>query len=383
MKGIKVYWIVILFIILFVFFIKVSNKKVDSSETNSIEENQISEENDEYSFNKELEKVNVTGYHLVTYEQSSDNNSFLKTLYVNMENEGKVKFVIGTIEKNIVQERNSFEVNLKKGENKVDLLEKKYLIKKEEYLFMDIFGQDVLYKQNKETAKSLIQTESNKVSGEMLITESDYVLPFKYTLEKVDEYKALVIGNDVTIKNNKYGASASDEEHDYYYLTKARLENTFDSVKMNRINAIAWEQKNIALNRQEWLNKNLTEDKIKKLDLVIFQLGDNYSEENNFETDIVQMVEHVRKYSPNAEMIWIGLWNINEKRLNSLPGICERLGIQFINISDLSVPEYQSYNKELSQDNGELSGFQELFYPNNEAMQIISNRIMEVLKFDY
>lgn len=363
----------IILIILFINIIKIytnlDKKIVDLAEENPIENSiEIPE--------KELKKVNVIGYHLVTYAQSANNHSLLKTLTVRMENDANVKFVIGTIDdKSLVQERTSFEITCKKGENTFDLLKDRHLVKEGEYLFMDITGHDVLYKQEK-GAKSLVQNESNKLVGKMLITESDYVLPFKYTLEKVGEYNVYVIGNDITIQDAKKGLAATDEKHDYYYLTKTRLENTFQKVNMNRINASAWEENPLTSTRKDWLNKNLTEDKFKNLDLIIFQLGDNFHPEEDFETSVKQLVEHVRKYSPNAEIIWIGTWNQKEKIQNQLPGICERLEIEFINISDLNVPEYQSLL--MQQEN-----LEEVFYPNNEAMQIISNRIIEVLEFDF
>lgn len=349
--------------------IKNSDKKmVDLEIENQVEEPTQNQES--------LKKVNVTGYHLVTYAQSANNHSLLKTLDIRMEEDAKVKFIIGTIDdKNLVQERTRFEVNCKKGENTFDLLADRHFLKEGEYLFMDIAGQDILYEQEAK-AKSLVQNESNKLAGKMMITESDYVLPFKYTLEKVEKYNVYVIGNDITTKDGIKGLAATDEKHDYYYLTKSRLENTFEKVNMDRINAGDWEKNKLISTHEDWINKNLTQDKLKNLDLVIFQLGDDFQTEEDFETSVIQMVEHFRKYSPNAEMIWVGTWNINEKIRIQLPGICERLGIEFVNISDLNIPEYQSLMTQ--QEN-----LEEVFYPNNEAMQIISNRIIEVLNFDF
>lgn len=362
----------ILFVILGIHMIKIiknSDKKMVDLEI----ENQAQEptENQE-----SLKKVNVTGYHLVTYAQFANQHSLLKTLDIKMEEDAKVKFVIGTIDdKNLVQERTRFEINCKKGENTFDLLADRHFLKEGEYLLMDIAGYDVLYEQQTK-AKSLVQNESNQLAGQMIMTESDYVLPFKYTLEKAQEYNAYVIGNNITIQDDIKGLAATDEKHDYYYLTKTRLENTFEKVNINRINARDWEKNKLISTREDWLSKNLTENKLKNLDLVIFQLGDDFQPEEDFETSVNKMVEHIREYSPNAEMIWVGTWNANEKIQINLPGICERLGIEFVNISDLNVPEYQSLVTQ-------QIDLEEVFYPNNEAMQIISNRIIEVLNFDF
>ena len=328
----------------------------------------------------ELEKVNVSGFHLVTYEQSANNNSFINTLNVDSVSDGNIKFVIGTIDENfVVQERMSFEIACKKGENTIDLRNQRYFIKTGEYLFMDIYGQDVLYTQEGETAKSLVQNEANKVAGKMIMVKSDFILPFQYTLEKTQEYNVLVIGNDITTKDGGKGIAATDETKDYYTLTKARLEKNFQKVNINRINALDWEQNKLLTTRKDWITQNLKKDTISNLDLIIFQLGDNYYQEDDFETSVTELVEEIRNSSPNAEMVWIGVWEINEKILNRLPGICERLEIEFINISDLAITDYQS----LVTTNTDSTNLAQVFYPNNEAMQIISNRIIETLKFEF
>lgn len=369
---------IVIFVILAAGIIKII-KNVDKKTAQLDEE--IKQENPIES-SEELEKVNVTGFHLVTYSQSSKTNSFIKSLEINAVNDANVKFVIGTIDEDgFVKLRKSFEIACKQGENTLDLLKERHLIKEGEYLMMDISGQDVLYMQKGETAKSLVQNESNKVSGEMIMQESDFVLPFKYTLEKAQEYNALVIGNDITTKDGGRGLAATDEAHDYYTLTKTRLENMFEKVNMKRINATEWEENKYTQTRQQWLAQNLKKADVSNLDLVIFQLGDNYHSTDDFEASVTELVDGIREYSPNAEMIWVGLWNINEKIFNHLPGICERLEIEFINISDLAVPEYQSLVSNASDTN--LSALDEVFYPNNEAMQIISNRIIETLKFDF
>lgn len=367
-------WILVITILLVVFIgmILVFNPKKENGNT-QLSKEETSEENLE-----KLEKVNVSDYHLVTYEQSANTNSFIKSLEVKAVKNGKIKFVIGSIDSDsMIHERTSFEIDCKEGENTVDLLEQRHLLKQGEYLFMDIYGQDVLYTKNGKTAKSLVQIQSNQTAGKMPIVQSDFILPFQYTLSKVKEYNALVIGNDITTKDGKNGLAATDEAHDYYALTKTRLENTFPNLNINRINAKAWEQSNQLQMQKDWLAQNIKKDILQNLDLVLFQLGDNFQQED-FETSVTELVQWIRQISPNAEMIWIGLWDMNEKIFNRLPSFCERLGIEFINISDLAVPEYQS----LATENTNLN-FTEVFYPNNEAMQIISNRIIETLKFEF
>ena len=376
--------IVILFVILIVLMINITRKVPQAQNVNETDiENTVVEEI------AEPEEIKVSGYHLVTYAQTANENSFVKTLTVTASNPAKVRFVIGDLdEKSFVKERISFEVECQKGENVFELLDERYLLKEGEYLFMDLFGQDFLYEQENSSVKSLVQTETNKVSGKMPFSESNYILPFKYSLEKAENYKALVIGNDITSKNGSTGMSATDEKHDYYYLTKERLQNVFGNVTISRINATEWEKNNvIGSSRTDWLNKNLPKSTVSNLDLVILQLGDNYNQNDNFEESAKEMVEYIRKYSPNAEIIWIGLWESYPKIQNNLPGICETLEIKFINIRDLNTADYQTVVTEKSENvdenNTEVENTVEVMYPNNEAMQMISNRIIEALKFEF
>lgn len=334
---------------------------------------------DEPSNQQDLEEVNVMGYHLVTYAQSANSNSFIQSLTIQASQKGKIRFAIGTIDsKSIPQERTSFEIECTEGENTIDLSQERHLLKQGEYLFMDISGQDTLYTKKGNDSRTYVQNENNKVSGKMIMTESNYILPFKYTLSKVENFNSLVIGNEITIQNGGKGFNATEENFDYYHITKTRLENTFDKVKMNAVNAVTWEKGEEKRTRKVWLADFLKKDMLTNLDLVIFQLGDHYTGENNLENDMKDLVEHIRQYSPNAEMIWLGIWGQNETIQNRLPAICERLNLEYINIRDLNVPDYQSLVTE------NVDGIaKEVYYPNNEGMQIISNRIVEILGYTH
>lgn len=317
---------------------------------------------------KQPEKV--TGYHLVTYAQDANEHSFIQNLEVEAASEGPVKFVIGAVNENSrIEERMTFELDCKQGKNTFDLLNARYMLKKGEYLWMDINGQDTLFKEQGSSAKSLVQNEANQVLGEMPVQESDYLLPFSYTLQKIAEYRCLVIGNEITTNANAPGLNATDMEHDYFHITKTRLEKIFEKVNMNCVNATTWEKSS-----ETAIDKNiLKSDTLKNLDLVILQLGENLNSAFDIETKMKNLIEYIKEYSPHAEIIWMSGWNMQGAILNTIPAICEREQVQFMNIADLYETDYQSLV-----DQERL-----LYYPNNEAMQTISNRLMEALKFDF
>lgn len=370
MKDKKMY-IIIAFVIIFIIvgIVKFVNFALREKGENFeiIEDSEISNLVGETKENK------VKGYHLVTYNQSSNTNSFIRYLKVNASSSGKVRFAIGSInDDNTVQERTSFEVECENGENTFDLQKERHFIKKGEYLFMDIYGQDTLFtKENLETSV-LLQNENNKKSGKMVLEEGNYILPFEYTLQEAKDYNVLVIGNDITV-NGKVGLNATDSEHDYYSITEKRFLNIFENLRMNRINAKQWEKDSV--NRNDWITKNLNEKVVSDLDLVIFQLGENFNSNDDFEKEITNLVKIIEKYSPNAELVSLGTWSTQNKLFNRIPTICEKLNLEYVEIGDLSEEvDYKSY---LEGDNTF-----DVSYPNNEAMQVISNRLMEVLKYE-
>lgn len=332
----------------------------------------------------EFEQIQVEGYHLVTYAQSANTNSFIKTITVTAFQEAQINFVIGSIdEQGVIQERNSFAIECTKGKNALDLQKQRYFLKKGEYLFMDMDGQNILYSSKEGNTESLVQTQSNQSSGKMLVTKSNFALPFAYTLEEVKTYQILTLGNEITFLKNEN--EKTNPEMNYYTITKTRLEAIFDTVNSNRISAIDWEKPKENTTKKQWISETMKQVSLTDLDLVIFQLGDYLTQEGNLENDVIELVEHIRKYSPNAEMIWIGAWNNTENFLVDLPGICERLRIHFIPIHDLNVPEFRTslIRDSENPENEMLETTQEIYYPNLEAMQMISNRIIEKLHFDF
>lgn len=201
--------------------------------------------------------------------------------------------------------------------------------------------------------------------------------------EKQENYNVLVIGNSLTIERDGIGMAASDQYHDYYYLTKKRLEEKYENLNMNRISCIHWEENRIIKSRTDWIQENLKEDAVKNQDLVIFQLGDNCVPTETFEESVTELVNHVKTYSPDAKMLLVGMWFINEERLSRMPQLAQNLGMEFVNISDLVVDENKSHiGAEITTIDGQkdtIATIEEAFHPNDQGMQKIADRICEKL----
>lgn len=331
----------------------------------------------------DVEEKKVSGYHLVTYDISANSNSFLQNLQITASNDGSIRFVIGSLdENNFVQERIEFTLDCQKGNNDFDLLNKRYLVKQGEYLWMDLSGQDFVYEKQNSDVKSLVQTQSKKISGKMQVQESNYILPYEYTLQEIEQYNCLFLGNEITDNYTGIGYGATEEKLDYYNLTKSRLKDTFKNVNINRINITEWEKAE-DVDKEGWIEQNLKQNDVKNLDLVILQFGDNFNTNSNIENSIKQLVEYIQKNSPNVEIMFISPWFNKNDVYRKLPSICDELGIIFIDISDLAKDdEYKTpIEEDFIDDNGEVQK-KVVYYPNNSAMQIISNRIIERLGFN-
>lgn len=196
-----------------------------------------------------------------------------------------------------------------------------------------------------------------------------------------EQYNALVIGNSITLERDGIGMAASDQYHDYYYLTKERLMKRYKNVNMNRISCIHWEENRIIKSRTDWINDNLKPELVSDLDLVIFQLGDNCVPTETFDASVTELVNHVKQYSPDAKMLFVGMWFINQERLNMMPQIAQKLGMEFVDISDLVVDENKScIGAEVTTIDGKkntISTIEEAFHPNDEGMKKIADRICE------
>lgn len=225
-----------------------------------------------------------------------------------------------------------------------------------------------------------------KNSTEIASTENNIVNKEKIE-EVVPEPKiynnVLVVGNSITIERDGIGMAASDQYHDYYYLVKSKLEEQSANLKMNRISSKDWEENTKISSRTEWINQNLTDDLIQDLDLVIFQLGDNFVPTEELENSMKEMVDHIQRKSPNARMLWLSMWFINEERLAIIPKICEKLNIEFIDISDLVVDENKSeIGQQVIGIDGQIdriNTIEEAFHPNDKCMAIIADRIIKKL----
>lgn len=201
--------------------------------------------------------------------------------------------------------------------------------------------------------------------------------------ENTQDYHVLVIGNSLTVERDGIGMAASDQYHDYYYLTKQRLQKKYSNLTMNRISCIHWEENRIISSRTDWIRDNLPQNLVQNQDLVIFQLGDNCVPTETFEESVTELVGHVKQYSPNAKMLFVGMWFINEERMAMIPQICQKLGMEFVDISDLVVDENKSHiGAEVTTIDGKkntIATIEEAFHPNDQGMQKIAERICSKL----
>lgn len=237
----------------------------------------------------------------------------------------------------------------------------------EGYSFYEISGQlPLTYEYSPQTVQEKLANYST-----MLITANDEIKKLKtlsgqsniirdkegiaYKLNVVDgklEIKTAapsnvtIFGNSLTFNTGKIGMAASDQYHDWYYLTSQYLQKQNPNVAINpRLNAATWEQATTSDERQKVFDSTIKPVLSADTDLVIIQFGDNAStleREVTLEQDSETLIDDIRQVSPEAEIYWITGWFNDGKSFAQIKQACAAKDAHFVPINDLSTKENQS-----------------------------------------
>lgn len=155
-----------------------------------------------------------------------------------------------------------------------------------------------------------------------------------------------VLGNSLLMGNGGYGLSASDPTKDFF----ARLDSAFLKLNPDYVGKrIMAKQTERALNNDTLLKSisdNITPSLSSATDLVIIQLGDNISSDDEIsriKITVGSIMDSVCAAAPNAKVAWVGEWYSTGKKQRILKDMSNAFGIQFIDISDLNVKENQGH----------------------------------------
>jgi len=246
------------------------------------------------------------------------------------------------------------------------------------------------------------------------------------------------IGNSLLFGNGTFGLSASDSTKDYF----AHVDSAFRRLNPDYVNT-----RIMAKNIEKTLSDQKVRDALSTVvepyisdsaDLVIIQLGDNFSTRKEIEgmsTTVANIYESVCRSAPHARVVWVGEWYSTDAKQKALKKMAEKNNAEFIDISDIyskshqgkigdvtTYPDYRkqtikytkysvsgdsltisfkkgdnsykstvvvtSYNDNPEKHEIEIYGFQTIVdskgkatHPNDEGFRLIAERILEGLGY--
>ena len=125
-----------------------------------------------------------------------------------------------------------------------------------------------------------------------------------------DSFNYLAIGNSILIHEtnahwwNEIGMAASSADKDYFHIVVNYLETVYGDIDCYAFCLPSWEIQ--YYDRSECLQL-LDAYLNPELDLVTVQLGDNVNDGlETYETDLIELLEYIKKSSPKAQIIVVG-----------------------------------------------------------------------------
>lgn len=158
--------------------------------------------------------------------------------------------------------------------------------------------------------------------------------------------KVAIFGNSLTSNTGGIGMAASDQYHDWYYLTSQYLKQQNPAVTINdRLNVSTWEQAEKSADRQSIFENTIKPQLSADTDLVILQLGDNVNtaaRQATIEQDAEALIQDIKQVSPHAQIYWLASWFGNPELIANFHNACLATGATHIDISDLNIKANQS-----------------------------------------
>lgn len=238
---------------------------------------------------------------------------------------------------------------------------------------------EILSEKNEEYEKQILDLQKE-------ITNLEFSINGKVEYTE-DGFNYLAIGNSITWHEkceywwNEIGMAASKAENDFFHLVTKYLED-----KNEKVNAYAFKYSNWEL--QNW-DRAGTYTLLKsylspEIDLITIQLSENATELSTFESDFVDLIEHVRLKCPDAQIILIDdFWDDDKSEMKR--NVATTCNVDFVDLTEIREdPEYQS---ELGTIVYGDDGQEHIIYhngvathPGDKGMKYIADKTIEFIK---
>ena len=208
--------------------------------------------------------------------------------------------------------------------------------------------------------------------------------------------KMLFVGNSLVFgMKMMYGMCSDAPDKDYFHYVTEYVRGKNSECVFQKLYGSDYEACESLEAFESWYSKDENlythrpscESFTSDIDLIIIQLGDNINTDaknDTFKTSGDLFIERVKKASPNARIIWVHGWYNRQPTYDYISSLCERWGIERIDIRDLRCLENEAHNQDTYLDkDGTLATINDAWktHPGNGGMKKIAERIIEYLAF--
>lgn len=199
-------------------------------------------------------------------------------------------------------------------------------------------------------------------------------------------YNYLALGNSITLHGkcdywwNRVGMAASSTEKDYFHIVRKHIEDQHDEVVAFAYNYSTWE-----VNAHDRAETFEIIDPLldSSLDLVTIQLSENAADLSTFQSDYIELIEHIKTKCPKAEIMLIDdFWN--NKKSSIKKKVADKTNVRFISLKEIrGKKEYECglgtvvYGDDDSKHIVEHDGV--ATHPGDKGMQYIADAVIKEL----
>lgn len=232
----------------------------------------------------------------------------------------------------------------------------------------------------------IIGTKKSRIVETKVVTS---IPIFEETVKSQNKFaptkNILFIGNSITWHEKaiswwgRWGMAASKKENDYVHQTSKMLSKKYN-LNLKIVQYFYWES--MSHDRSETLqllNPALTE----RYDYIIIQLGENVFDNSTIKVDFQDLIDYLKKQSPNAQIVIVGQYWENKEVEKAKKELCKNNNLTFVDLKELQDEKLNAgigsivFGDDEKQHVIDSNGVAR--HPGDEAMKIIAEKVYTVL----
>jgi len=194
----------------------------------------------------------------------------------------------------------------------------------------------------------------------------------------------LVLGNSITIHPlwsywwGEWGMAASVRENDFVHKLQSKIRLVNPDCEITPVNISAWETDHVTYDKSNFDSYFTTPP-----NLVIIRLGENVSDETDFDTSIQGLIDYVKSKAPVAKIVMTGTFFADASLNVLLSAAAAANGLKYTELNSLNTAENISYIGAIVYDEDgnphavDNTGVAK--HPNDTGMSLIADKIYDTI----